>query len=554
MEAAAGTLRGADARPAAVLGMITDMTDQKQAEDERERLVLNLGERVKELGLLHEAARLLHHASGADQLLLAELAVRMPAAWLHADDACARVAYGELSATSPDWRETPWMQTATFTTRRGTGVLQVAYRSEHPPADEGPFLAEERALIDSLADMLQSHIDRGVMERERQAVEAQLRQAQKMEALGTLAGGIAHDFNNLLTAIGANAQLAALDVEPGGPAAASVGEILKAHGRARDLVRRILLFSRRQDSSRQAVAVAPIVEEAMQLLRATVPPKVAIRVNAAPSLPPVLADPVQIHQVLLNLGTNAAYAMRERGGTLTVSLDVAPDDAGGTGPYPELDPGRYLRLRVTDTGSGMSEEVRERLFEPFFTTKGLEGTGLGLSVVHGIVRDHGGSIAVTSEEGAGTTFEILLPAREAEAGSTEEGREGPARGAGQSVLYVDDEEAICRVMTRTLVRLGYRCRGFTDPAAALHEFRGSPHGFHAVVTDLQMPTMSGLDLVRAVRAVRPDTPVAVASGYPPEDIATDPDARSVAWLSKPATLDEIAGVMDRLVGGAAAEP
>jgi PAS domain S-box-containing protein len=549
MEAAAHAARGSDGPPSEIFGMIMDVTERKQAEVERERLLLNLDERVKELRLLHDAARLLQHASGADRLLLTELVARMPGAWLHAADASARIAFGELEVTSPDWRDTPWILTATFETSDGPGALQVAYRHAHARAHEGPFLAEERALIDSLAEMLRSHIERHVLERQRQLVEAQLRQAQKMEALGTLAGGIAHDFNNILTAIGGNAELAALDAPADSPLAENVHEILKAHARARDLVRQILLFSRRQESSRQVVALEPVVDEALQLLRATVPPNIEIRTRVAPGLPRVRADGSQLHQVIMNLGTNAAYAMRERGGTLSVELDAITVDGAAAGLPPELEPGRYLRLAVADTGCGMSPEVRERLFEPFFTTKGQAGTGLGLSVVHGIIREHGGAIAVTSAPGTGTEFDVYLPAEQADVVPASAGRSGVVRGAGQHVMYVDDEAQLCHVMERTLTRLGYRCTGFTDPAAALHEFRTAPHDFDAVITDLQMPGMSGLDVVRAVRAVRPDTPIAIASGYPPEHIATDPDVHSVAWIYKPSGLDELARSVHDLVHG-----
>lgn len=547
VEAAAHRVKGADGQPAATFGMVMDVTERKQGEAERERLVLRLGERVKELRLLHEAAHLLQHANGVDRLLLSELAARMPAAWFHADDARARIACGGLEATSPGWTATPWIQTAAFSTSSGPGVLQVAYRHEHPAADEGPFLREERALIDSLAEMLRSHVERHVVEQRRQVVEDQLRQAQKMDALGTLAGGIAHDFNNILAAIRGYGELALLDAPPGGALRESIDEILKACVRARELVRRILLFSQGQQSTLEVMPLGPVVDEALQLLRATLPPRIEIRFHAAPHLPPVRADATQVHQVVMNLGTNAAYAMREDGGILSVELGAVDVETEAAGFAAELKPGRYLRLRVTDTGCGMRPEIRERLFEPFFTTKGQAGTGLGLSVVHGIVRDHGGTISVTSEPGAGSRFDVHLPAAtEGAAYRADEPAQGP-RGAGQHVMYVDDEPALCHVMTRILVHLGYRCTAFTDPVAALHEFRTAPHAFDAVVTDLQMPAMSGLDLARAVWSVRPGVAVAVASGLPPEHIATDPDVASVAWIQKPLAIDDLATRLHRLV-------
>jgi two-component system cell cycle sensor histidine kinase/response regulator CckA len=368
-----------------------------------------------------------------------------------------------------------------------------------------------------------------------------------MDAIGTLAGGIAHDFNNILTAIGINAQLAALDVPPG-PAADSLASVQRACGRARDLVRRILLFSQRQKSSPQLMDPGPVTEEAIELLRAAIAPSVVIRMHAASGLPQVNVDPAQLHQVMMNLGTNAAYAMREQGGTLTIAIDAVVHDGGG--PL-QLDPGRYLRLTVADTGVGMTPEVRERLFEPFFTTKGQAGTGLGLSIVHGIIQDHGGAITVTSEVGNGTTFEIHLPADGGDETACMRMIPEVPRGANQHIMYVDDEEIICHAMTRILIRLGYRCTGFTDPAAAIHEFRGAPQAFDAVITDLQMPGMSGLDVVRAVREARPDIPVVIASGYPSHGIASDPDARSISWMTKPATLEEIATTVHEVLASPA---
>jgi len=554
VEAAAHLVDGANGQPAATFGMVMDVTERKQGEAERDRLVLRLGERVKELRLLHEAAHLLQHASGVDRLLLAELAARMPAAWLHADDACARIACGDLEATSPGWSATPWMQTAEFRTSAGPGVLQLAYRHEHPAAEEGPFLAEERALIDSLAEMLRSHIERHVVEQRRQAMEDQLRQAQKMEALGTLAGGIAHDFNNILTAIHGYGELASLDAPPSGELRESIDEILKACSRARELVRRILLFSRQQQSSREVIPMEPVVEEALQLMRATLPRSVEIRTRVAPHLPLVRADATQMHQVLMNLCTNAAYAMRDGGGVLSVELGAMDVGTEAVGLSAEVEPGRYLRLSVTDMGCGMSPEIRERLFEPFFTTKGQAGTGLGLSVVHGIVRDHGGTIAVTSEPGEGTRFDIHLPAAPEHAPDRAATLTREPGGANQHVMYVDDEPVLCHVMTRILTHLGYRCTAFTDAAAALHEFRTAPQDFDAVITDLQMPAMSGLDLARAVRGVRLDVAVAIASGLPPDHIATDPDVESVAWIHKPPAIDDLAATLHRMVhgGGSAA--
>jgi len=381
---------------------------------------------------------------------------------------------------------------------------------------------------------------------ERVGLEEQLRQSQKMQALGTLAGGIAHDFNNILTAINGNAELALEEAAADDPARVSVQEIRKAGQRAKDLVKQILIFSRRQETRREVIALAPVVDEALRLLRTSLPKTIAITTHAAPGLPKVLADATQVHQIIMNLGTNAGHAMGEHG-TLAVDLErvVIGEDGGPSG---ELRPGIHLRLTVRDTGTGMSPEVLRRIFEPFFTTKGTAGTGLGLSVVHGIMRDHEGTITVESELGKGTAFQLFFPAATASGAAPAAGNVERARGRGEHILLVDDEESLVYVTSRILTRLGYRCTSFTSPHDALQAFRTSPRGFDAVVTDLSMPGMSGLDLIRAIKALRGDVPIAIASGTPAEsERAKTADAD--VMIHKPATIDELAEAVSALFGG-----
>jgi signal transduction histidine kinase len=250
-------------------------------------------------------------------------------------------------------------------------------------------------------------------EEQRIALESQLRQSHKMEALGTLAGGIAHDFNNILTALQGNLALAQEDIPADHPAADSLEEIHRAAVRARALITRILIFSRRQVAQRAPLDIAPIVDEALQLLKSALPANVRLQTRYAEALPRVLADGTQILQIALNLGTNASHAMREQGGTLTVELAAVRFDGRSGLPAAELSPGAYVRLTFQDSGAGIAPETLERIFEPFFTTKGAEGTGLGLSVVYGIVREHGGAIAVDSAPGRDTSFHVYLPVSEA---------------------------------------------------------------------------------------------------------------------------------------------
>jgi PAS domain S-box-containing protein len=380
---------------------------------------------------------------------------------------------------------------------------------------------------------------------ERVGLEEQLRQSQKMQALGTLAGGIAHDFNNILTAINGNAELALEEGTADDPVRISIQEIRKAGQRAKDLVKQILIFSRRQETRRQVIALGPVVDEALRLLRTTLPKTISITTHEAPGLPKVLADATQIHQIIMNLGTNAGHAMGERG-TLAVELErvVIGEDGGPSG---ELRPGTHIGLTVRDSGTGMSPEVLRRVFEPFFTTKGTAGTGLGLSVVHGIMRDHEGAITVESELGRGTTFHLLFPAATAAGTAPAAGTVERVRGRGEHIMLVDDEESLVFVTSRILTRLGYRCTIFTSPHDALQAFRTSPRGFDAVVTDLSMPGMSGLDLIHAIKALRGDVPIAIASGTPAEsDRAKTADAD--AMIHKPATIDELAEAVSALFG------
>jgi signal transduction histidine kinase/CheY-like chemotaxis protein len=392
--------------------------------------------------------------------------------------------------------------------------------------------------------------ERRQAELRRNVVESQLRQAQKMDALGTLAGGIAHDLNNILAAIGGNVDLARGDLPADHPVREWLDEIGRAHGRARDLVKRVLLFARRQETERKPIALGPVVEEALKLLRATVPSMVEVRFECPPDLPPVLADVTQIHQVVLNLGANAAYALRERGGVFTIALAPVTVGSGEAVKASDLVPGTYVRLSATDTGTGMSHPVLERIFEPFFTTKGTAGTGLGLAVVHGIVRDHGGAIAVESEPGRGTRFELFFPVTTVPVASLPDGPPEP-RGEGQQVVYVDDEEALVLLMTRTLERLGYRATGFTDPAAALQAIRTDPAAVDVLITDFAMPGMTGTELARAAAAVSPNLPIMLVSGYGLGEDSTDRKVSLAARLPKPIALDELARTLDRIVPRAA---
>jgi PAS domain S-box-containing protein len=670
---------------AALADHIAFGVESADTEAERQRLVHDLGERVKELTVLHGAARCLQADRPLDRALLGELVSLLPSGWQYPGDCVARIEWDGVAAQTPRWRPTPWTQSATFTGGGQAGRIDVAYLVAKPPAAEGPFLAEERALLQSLADMLCAHAERqqaraeltrslrelgdanqrlsfhvsrmplayivwshelrvaewnpaaarifgwsapeaigrhafelmvppeaqplierrladllageasarhfvgeGVRkdgrrvvcewfnaplrdaggrvagylsmvhdvterqqaEEERARLEADLRQAQRIQSLGTLAGGIAHDFNNVLTAIVGNVEVAAAALPADHRAQRSLAHIAAASARAADLVKRILTFSRRQDTQRRPVRLQAIVEEALTLLRASLPAVIDLRTRFVPDAPEVLADPTQVHQVVMNLGTNAAHAMGRAAGCLEVALDTVLVEAATPGRPPDLADGRYVVLSVSDTGCGMDAATQERIFEPFFTTKPAgEGTGLGLSVVHGIMKSHEGAIAVDSRPGAGTTFRLYFPAAAAGAPPTAVAPPpAEVRGHGEHVVYVDDEEAVVYMAGRILERLGYRVSGFTDARQALDAFRMLPDAVDAVVTDLAMPGLSGLELAHEIRRLRPDVPVVLTSGYVrAEDVPMLRELPLTDFVLKPDTVTALGPTLHRLL-------
>jgi PAS domain S-box-containing protein len=385
---------------------------------------------------------------------------------------------------------------------------------------------------------------------ERKRVEEAQRRSQRIEALGRLAGGIAHDFNNILLAITGNARLALAELPSDAPDSqlkASLLEIDKASARAADLVHRILAFGRQHEPKREVVCLRQPVEEAVRLLRATLPAMIEIRTRFFDEAPAVLADSTQIHQIVMNLVTNAAYAIGMRAGRIDIAVDSCPAPAKSAASD-DVAPGRYACLTVSDDGSGMDRATLERIFDPFFTTKPAgQGTGLGLSVVHGIVRSHQGTVAVESESGKGSTFRLYFPAALEAAPAAPPSTQSAPAGNGQRILYLDDEEALVYLTARVLERLGYEVVGFSDPVAALEAFRENPAGFDVVVTDLSMPGMSGFQFARALLQVRPDVAVLMTSGYVrPEDRE---EARALGvreLILKPDTIDELGLALARV--------
>ncbi|OPY75201.1 MAG: Wide host range VirA protein [Syntrophorhabdus sp. PtaU1.Bin050] len=344
-------------------------------------------------------------------------------------------------------------------------------------------------------------------------LEVQLHQAQKLEAIGTLAGGIAHDFNNILTGIVGFTEMVRDDVAPDSPEYHRLGLVLRGAYRGRDLVRQILTFSRQTDHEQKPVALGDVVREGLKLLRPVLPTTVEIRSKSFTDDDTILADPAQIHQVLMNLCTNSAHAMKKKGGLLEISVMREYFEKDDLLPSPDMKPGDYVMLKIRDTGCGMKPEVLERIFDPFFTTRVLgEGTGLGLSVVHGIVKSHGGAVKVESEPGKGSAFSIYLPKIERQASPIVD-EMLLVQGGKECILFVDDEDLLVELNCERLTRLGYEVVATTSSIEALELFKKEPRRFHLVITDYTMPRMTGVDLAKELLKVRNDIPIILCTGH-----------------------------------------
>jgi PAS domain S-box-containing protein len=385
-------------------------------------------------------------------------------------------------------------------------------------------------------------------------LERQLRQAQRMEAIATLAGGIAHDFNNNLASIITCTEMARDDVPAESPIRELLDVVLKSSYRGRKLVKQILTFCCQGEQERQPVQIEPILSECLNLMRPSLPASITVRKHVDERLGMIMGDPTQIHQIIMNLITNAGHAMRIKGGILEISLDnVGLDTAAGTGG-PDLPSGCYLKLTVKDTGHGMDAKTMERIFDPFFTTKGhSEGTGLGLSVVHGIVRNHGGAITVSSMPGAGAAFEVYLPRVEQISGGDSSEAQATAPRGNEKILFVDDEEDLVFAGKKMLERLGYQVVVGRDGEQALDLFREQPASFDLVITDQTMPKMTGTELTREIMQIRPDIPVILCTGLGPtaEKALQRDEAGDVSGIRevalKPLDREELAGMIRRVL-------
>ena len=378
--------------------------------------------------------------------------------------------------------------------------------------------------------------------------EAQLRQSEKMEAIGRLASGIAHDFNNILTAISGNARLSRQDVPATHPIQESLAEIEKAVARAADLVKQILTFSRQLEAERQPLDLKPVVEEAVKFLRTTLPASIDIETHLDSELPSVSANAAQIHQVVMNLGANAAQAMKNKGRLELRLISVAVDHELARRTT-DLRVGKYVCLSVIDQGCGLGASMLKNIFDPFFTTKSPgKGLGLGLSIVHGIVKSHEGAITVESELNKGTTFHLYFPAVSPPEKEVKRQQIEQFPGHGERILFVDDEEAIVFITTRMLRRLGYEVVSFTNSLEALTAFTAKPRAFDLVITDMSMPNLDGPRLVGELQKLRPDLPIVMITGYiRPQDIESALNLGISELILKPNTVNDLAESLHNLL-------
>ena len=405
------------------------------------------------------------------------------------------------------------------------------------------------SLIQIVKEMLVNALERKWAEEEKKRLQAQLQQAQKMQAIGTLAGGIAHDFNNILFPIIGYTEMTLADLPENSLTRSNLEEVLKAAERAKGLVRQILTFSRQSEQERKPLKIQPIIKEALTLLRASLPTTIEISQNIDKKCGAILADPIQIHQVMMNLCTNAYHAMREKGGVLGMTLTEVDIDSCDLGSNVDLKPGRYLRLTVSDTGHGMEPAEMERIFEPYFTTKGPgEGSGMGLAVVHGVVRSHGGHITVYSEPGKGAAFHVYLPRIDGIGTSPIPVPSEPIPKGTERILFTDDEKQIVDMVQQMLERLGYHVTARTSSVEALKAFRTKPDKFDLVITDQTMPNMTGAELAQKIMGIRPDIPIILCTGF--SEVIEKEKAKAMGfrdYVMKPIVKSDIAKIIRRVL-------
>lgn len=527
-------------------GVLVDITDRKQAEERlrASQMQLQAALDAGEMGMVS-----IDLSSG--EVRMDEAARRL---W-HLDSIAVPLTIEHmLEVLHPEARQAALDEYQRLRTS-GPQPYESAYHLRMPNGQESWLVCRGRAYLDEVSGRMMTVGVSVDTTQHRRALELRMH-SQKLEALGVLAGGIAHDFNNLLLAILGNANLVLSELSQTDPQRVSVQEIEKAATRAADLVRRILSFSRVPELSQrqQALPLRPMLDDVLGLARAVLPASIAIATNIPEQLPSVLVDSTQLHQALLNLLTNAADAAAMDGGKVELNVAAVNVDAALQRRVPDLKQGLYVCMTVADNGIGMDSETLQRIFDPFFTTKSTgRGTGLGLAIVHGIMKTANGAVTVRSSLGKGASFSLYFPAQNSSPLPIEPAPKVQAAARPAHLLYVDDEEALVFLMTRTLQRMGHRITACTSPEQALKKILASDADFDLVVSDMSMPGMSGLELAQQVLAAKPQLPFILTSGY--LDAADVERARAIGvrqMIMKPNTVDELGQVLSEILQGQAA--
>ena len=533
-----------------ILSITRDITERKKAEEKLNKTTYDLGERLKELNCLFHISELFEKENTTEKILQG-IADIIPPAWQYPEITCAQIKLGDQSYSSGNFKESKWFQSQKIIASGIiVGEVKVVYCEEKTEIHEGPFFKEERDLLNVIAERIGSFFERKKTEFEKEKLESQLQQAQKMEAIGTLAGGIAHDFNNILGAIIGYTEMARDDSPNGSLIVEDLDKVLEASDRAAGLVKQILAFSRQDETEYILLQPSSIVAKAIAMIRPSLPTTIEITQDIDTKTGHIFGDPTQIHQILINLCTNAFHAMEDTGGRLDISLkeiDLFKDDIPSE---PHIDTGTFIQLSVGDSGVGMTQQVKSKIFDPYFTTKRVgKGTGMGLSIVHGIIKNYGGFITLSSEFGKGTVFHVFLPVVNKDVLPAKEAIKQIPVGK-EKILFIDDEDVLADMGKNMLERLGYHVTVRTSSLEALETFQNQPDQFDVVITDQTMPGMTGFDLARRMLQIRPDIPIILCTGY--SSIISEEKAKSIGvreFALKPVGKRDIAMLIRKVLNG-----